>query len=82
MEGAKILSEEEEKNVFVNEREAKKNPRKKYCSYYEGVHYVVSHSPLLLPALCCLCGGFRCSHQHPVAKHVQQHNICRHPALG
>jgi hypothetical protein len=47
MEGAKILSEEEEKNVLVSEREEKRYPRRKYSSYY-----VVSHS---IPSLSALC---------------------------
>jgi hypothetical protein len=34
VEGAKILSEEKEKNVFESEREEKKYPRRKYSSYY------------------------------------------------
>jgi hypothetical protein len=70
-----MLSEEEEKNVFVSEREEKKHPRRKYSSYYEVAHFVVSHCPVLFSAPCCLSRVFSCSHQHPILKHVQQHNM-------
>jgi len=35
VEGAKILSEEKEKNMLVSEREEKIYPRRKYSSYFE-----------------------------------------------
>ena len=76
MEGAKKLSEKEDKYVLVSEREEIKYLTRKYSTYYEVAHFVVSHCPVLLPAPCCLSRVSNCSHQHPISMHVQQHNIC------